>query len=217
MTATYDEQKKYFALSYRTGTDTWTHIPFKLKGSSLTKKVPVGSMILDLGSGRGLWAFQLGEMGYKVIGIDYVKDIVDKQNEEVKNRHLEGKVAFVEGDALDIPFQDVSYDAVTDWGLMQHLASADWDAYKKEILRVLKPGGYFLMVVFSKETTLFRNFNPKISPAGDFDVEGVIHHFFTEKEIEDLFGAEFEIVENEVEFVPADAHIAYLNVLLRKK
>ncbi len=213
----YEEQKKYFALSYRTGTDTWTHIPFTLKGSSLTKRIPTGSMILDLGSGRGLWAFQLGESGYKVIGVDYVKDIVDKQNEEVKNRHLEGKVVFVEGDALDIPFQDASYDAVTDWGLMQHLARADWDAYKKEILRVLKPGGYFLMIVFSKETTAFRHLYPKTSPENDFDIEGVIHHFFTDDEIKNTFENEFEIVESEVEFVPADAHIAYLNVLLKKK
>jgi len=125
----YKEHKEYFETAYRTGSDIWTHIPAKERGKMLTKELPKGALILDVGSGRGLFAKQLVEDGYSVIGVDFESNIVKKTNEDVKNWGLEGRLRFVEGDALDIPFTDESFDGVYSFGLMENLYKEDWAQY----------------------------------------------------------------------------------------
>jgi len=215
--ADYLNQKKYFEQAYKTGSDMWTHIPFKLQGSTLTTRLPAEAMVLDIGAGRGLWAVKLAEMGYKVIGMDYVKWMVDKQNEEIKPRNLGGKLGFVEGDVLDISFEDGSFDAVTDFGLFQHIDPDDFEIYVSEVSRVVKPGGYLLLVELSKHTTSFLRWNPKASKENKFDQDGVVYYFFTEDEIKNMFSQNFEIVEQKVEYIPENANVAYVETLLKRK
>ena len=108
----YQEHKNYFEIAYRTGSDIWTNLSIKNRGKMLMKELPKESMVLDVGSGRGLFAKQLAESGFSVIGLDFEGNIVKKTNEEIKNWGLSGKLKFVEGSALDIPFIDNSFDGV---------------------------------------------------------------------------------------------------------
>ncbi|MBI5742246.1 MAG: hypothetical protein HZA25_00205, partial [Candidatus Niyogibacteria bacterium] len=57
----YTDQQKYFEQAYTTGSDIWTHFPYETKAAGLLEKLPQNSIILDLGSGRGTWAFELVE------------------------------------------------------------------------------------------------------------------------------------------------------------
>lgn len=215
--ADYANQKKYFEQAYKTGSDMWTHIPFKLRGSSLTTKIPSDAMILDVGAGRGLWAVKLAEMGYRVVGMDYVKWMVDKQNEEVKPRNLGGRLGFIEGDVLDIPFGDGSFDAVTDFGLLQHIDPEDWDIYVSEVSRVIKSGGYLLLVELSKHTTSLFRWNPKAEKEIKYVQDGVVYCFFAEDQIKDMFYENFEVVDQKVEYIPENANVAYVETLLKRK
>ena len=106
----------------------------------------------------------MAEMGYKVIGIDFESNIVQKANEEIKSWNLEGRLKFKEADALDIPFADVSFDGACDFGLLENLYKEDWPTYANEIFRILKPGGFYLNVSISRETKTFLEFSPKASP-----------------------------------------------------
>lgn len=212
-----EEQKKYFEQAYATGSDIWTHIPYEKRGVALLGHLPENSLILDMGSGRGTWSFELASMGYRVIGIDYAKNAVIKANKDAKDRGLEKKVRFVEADVLNIPFKEPIFDAVIDFGLMQHIQKENWDDYIREVARVIKPKGYFLKVVFSKETTSFLGFNPKESEDGEFEKDGIHYHFFTGEEAAKLFEKEFEIIEQKIE-TPSKKDIpVFISTLMRKR
>lgn len=213
----YKDHKEYFETAYRTGSDIWTHIPAKERGEMLTNELSRGALILDVGSGRGLFAKQLAENGYSVIGIDFEPNIVKRANEEIKNWNLQGKLRFVEGDALDIPFTDESFDGVYSFGLMENLYKDDWTKYASEIIRVLRPGGFYLNVSMSRETQQFLGFNPKGSDSGDFERYGIHYHFFNKEEVEGIFASQLQLIEQKIESVDTPDQISLLASLFRKK
>lgn len=213
----YREHKKYFETAYKTGSDIWTHLPMKARGQLLTGELSPGALILDVGSGRGLFAKQLAETGFRVIGIDFEGNIVKKTNDEIKNWGLEGKLKFVEGSALDIPFTDNSFDGICDFGLMENLFKEDWEQYANEINRVLKPGGFYLNTSFSRETQHFFEFHPKGSDSGDFQKYGVHYHFFSKDEMKDIFNHQLNTMKQDIEFTDKPNEIALLETLFQKK
>lgn len=211
----YDAQKKFFETAYRTGTDIWTNKFYQSKILSYISKLKDQSIVLDLGTGRGRFPFTMAEMGMKVIGVDYITELVKINNREVKAKGLEGKVRFIEGDVFDIPIADETIDAVTDFGLLQHLYKEDWQKYGGEISRVLKTNGHVLIVALSKETPKFYDFSPKDSADSEIDKYGAHYHFFTEEEILKIFGNGFEKVDSEVFFPPKESE-GFLITLLKK-
>ncbi len=214
----YSSQKKFFQTAYTTGTDDWSHIPFTMKGGELMQSIEPGSMILDVGSGRGHMPFELAKNGYKVIGMDIVGNLVEKNNLEVKNFKLESRLKFIEGDIFDIPLSDASFDAVTDVGLLQHIHPEDWSDYRNEIVRVLKPGGYFFLITLAKDTQSYFNWHPKSNSFGDFEHDGVFYHFFTNEELNILFESDFDILSQRHETV-TEHHDPAVHIvsLMRKK
>ena len=158
----YHEHKNYFETAYKTGSDVWTHVTVKNQGKDFVERLAPGALVLELGSGRGLFAKRLAESGFRVIGLDFAGDVVKRADEEVKNWGLAGKLKFVEANALDIPFTDTSFDAVCDFGLFENLYKEDWQTYASEVARVLKPGGFYLNVSLSRETKNFYNFSPAL-------------------------------------------------------
>lgn len=213
----YQKHKEYFATAYRTGSDIWTHIPMKNRGALLMEKLPPNALVLDVGSGRGLLAKKMAESGFSVIGIDFEKEIVKKTNELVKGWGLEGKLKFVEGDALDIPFVDNSFDAVFDFGLLENLYQEDWEKYANEVGRVLKPGGYYLNTSLSKETQEFLGFRPKGSPSGELKKYDVVYHFFTKDEIKNIFDHKLNPIEQNIKFSDHPDQVAVVETLFQKK
>ena len=213
----YNKHKEYFETAYRTGSDLWTHLPMKDRGNMLMEQLSPDSLILDVGSGRGLFAKQLVDAGYRVIGLDFEGNIVKKTNEDVKYWGLDGKLKFVEGDALDIPFTDDSFDGVCDFGLMENLYKEDWEQYASEVARVLKPGGFYLNTSLSRETQNFFEFYPKSSGAGEFQKYGVHYHFFNKDEMKKIFNHELNTVEQNIEFVGEPDQVALLETLFQKK
>jgi ubiquinone/menaquinone biosynthesis C-methylase UbiE len=212
----YQKQKKYFEIAYKTGSDIWTHKKYKSKVLEFISLVPSGGFVLDLGSGRGLWPFALVELGFKVIGIDYVDRLVEVNNQEVKWRGLGDKMRFVTGDVFDINFADETFDLVTDFGLVQHFNNQDFERYKNEVNRVLKPEGYVLNVSISKHTKQFLNFSPANSESGEFQVDGVHYYFFTDEEVVSLYGEGMEVVKQDHVVIPENNNEILVITLLRK-
>jgi ubiquinone/menaquinone biosynthesis C-methylase UbiE len=184
----YSQQRKFFETSYNTGTDHWSRVDIDNDVlDELTKKLSTNAFVLDVGSGRGKIPFVLAEKGFRVIGLDYIKSIVQKNNEEVKNKKLGEKLRFIEGDIFDIPLSENSFDAVVDIGLLQHIDPEDWQDYRSEVMRVLKSKGYFLVVALLNETEKFMTWFPSTDPYGDYERDGVFYHFFDEDELMILF------------------------------
>ncbi len=211
-----DSQKKYFELAYKTGTDIWTRPPSFEQGRGLTEKLGRDALILDLGSGRGLFAKHLADQGFRVIGLDFDRGMVDRGNSLVKDWGHEGRLKFMEGNALDIPLADASFDGACDFGLLESLYRENWATYASEVCRILKPDGYYFNTSLSRETKNFFDFQPKASPDGEFEKYGMHYHFFTKEEMKSIFINRLEIISEEIIFDKGRREVALLETLWRK-
>ncbi len=213
----YADQDTFFAQAYRTGTDAWTHIPWKRRALELAFFLPKGSIILDIGTGRGKLLFDYAKLGFRAIGIENNAELVKKGNAEIKAHGLEKDLRFMEGTALDIPLADECFDAVSDIGLLQHLAPEDHARYVSEIARVLKPGGLAYIVALSKYTPKHLSWSPRESEAVDYMHEGVQYHFFSDEELHAMFDQKFELktVDHDAPFGPLNTVFAVC--VLKKK
>ncbi len=193
------EQQQYFQFAYQTGSDIWTHIPYRYKAQHMLPELSPDALVLDIGAGRGLWAMRLLEHGYRVLGIDYIESIVEKVNQQIKESGYEQRARFMVGDALDIPFVDHGFDAITDIGTFQHMKQEQWDDYVYEAHRTLKPGGYYLNVSLSKRTNTFLGFRPHASQSHHFTKFGVHYYFFDDEEIPEIFAHHFTVIDQQFE------------------
>lgn len=214
-------QKQYFQYAYQTGSDIWTHIPYRYKAEQMIPSLERDSLILDIGAGRGLWAAKLVGLGYRILGIDYIESIVEKVNKRIEQEGYTDRARFMVGDVLDIPFVDAGFDMATDIGTLQHIKHHEWAKYADEVSRVLKDNGYYLNISLSKKTSQFLGWSPRSSVDGDFSKFGVHYHFFTEDEINDIFSEKFVIINQEFETYdsqsdPGDA-VTLVFTLMQKK
>jgi len=105
-----------------------------------TMNFPDGATVLDVGSGLGGPARYLAAAhGCQVTGVDLSESFVEVARILTERCGLSERVSFVQGDALDLPFAEESFDAA--W--TQHVAMniPDRQALYREIRRVVKPGG----------------------------------------------------------------------------
>ena len=100
-----------------------------------------GESVLDLAAGTGTSAAALARSGAFVTAADFSPGMI----REGRRRHPE--IEFVEADALDLPFDDGRFDAVTiSFGLRN---VEDPLRALHELYRVLKPGGRIVICEFS--------------------------------------------------------------------
>jgi 2-polyprenyl-6-hydroxyphenyl methylase / 3-demethylubiquinone-9 3-methyltransferase len=100
--------------------------------------------VLDVGCGAGFLSNHLAREGFEVTGLDASQASLD-----VAARHdVTGKVSYVHGDALELPFAAASFDVVCAMDFLEHVE--DPASVVAEIARVLKPGGVFFFHTFNK-------------------------------------------------------------------
>jgi ubiquinone/menaquinone biosynthesis C-methylase UbiE len=110
-------------------------------------RLPVGPgvRVLDLGCGGGRHAFEVLRRGADVIAFDMDQSELDNVAAMFVAMDKAGEVPLgssgeiVQGTALDMPFEDDSFDRVIAAEVMEHIP--DDMAAMREIFRVLKPGG----------------------------------------------------------------------------
>ena len=92
--------------------------------------------LLDVGCGVGWSSYFLGQAGYQVTGIDL--------NAEVFELPTNSSLNFVEGNVLNLPFPNSTFDIVASHNTIEHVPEPDKALL--EMLRVLKPGGLLIIV-----------------------------------------------------------------------
>jgi SAM-dependent methyltransferase len=98
--------------------------------------------VLDVGSGVGGPArFLAASVGCRVTGVDLSEPFVEAARYLTGRTGQAGQVSFQTASALELPFEDGSFDVA----LLQHVAMniADRPLLYREIRRVLKQGGRF--------------------------------------------------------------------------
>jgi len=105
--------------------------------------------ILDLATGTGDLAIAaLRLKPDKVVGIDISEGMLHKGREKLKKKKLLDKIELIQADSEDLPFDDFSFDALTvAFGVRNF---EDLQKGLNEMYRVLKPGGIFVILEFSR-------------------------------------------------------------------
>jgi len=110
-----------------------------------------GARVLDIATGTGDLAFELaryvGKEG-QVIGLDFVEEMLVRARAKAQAYGLAEICQFVQGNALDLPFPDDTFDAATiAFGLRN---VTDRERCLAEMRRVVRPGGRVLVLEFSR-------------------------------------------------------------------
>lgn len=116
--------------------------------------VKTGSKALDVCCGTGDWSIALadasGSSG-EVIGLDFSHNmltVAEQKNDTLKYNNL----SFVQGNAMDLPFEDSTFDYVTiGFGLRN---VPDYLTVLKEMYRVVKPNGKVVCLETSQPTMI---------------------------------------------------------------
>jgi SAM-dependent methyltransferase len=148
-----------FRLFYRLGFTPWDGHPIAqnlrdlVEGTNAMPALPAGTA-LDLGCGTGDASIYLAQHGWKVTGVDYVPQAVDKAR-------AKASVDFVQADVTHLSQEGVGADfgLIVDNGCLHNMSDSDRDAYVREVGAVAAPDARLLIVAFA--------------PGGRFGVRGV--------------------------------------------
>ena len=136
------------------------------------------SKILDLCTGTGDLALQIRkktESGAKVFALDYSKAMLELAITKANKKKYDD-ITFIHADVANIPFPDSHFDSVGIAFAFRNLTfhNPDHDIFLKEIYRIIKPGGRFVIVETSQPKnkllrSLFHFYMKHItSPLGGF-------------------------------------------------
>lgn len=109
-----------------------------------------GKDVLEIGCGFGANALQVAAAGNRVIGIDAAPIAAEVANGFAADSSGgwgpgRGEVRFLTMDAVRIEFPDASFDAAYSIDLLEHLHPDDVPPHLREIHRVLRPRGIYIV------------------------------------------------------------------------
>ena len=93
-----------------------------------------GRSVLEIGCGTGMFTRKISKKKADLAAIDISHDLLRKAKQEVDLSEVE----FIQSDIEQMPFGDMTFDAVVGICVLHHL---NMDAILPEVRRVLKKGG----------------------------------------------------------------------------
>jgi len=107
--------------------------------------------ILDIATGTGDLAILMAQTNAEeIIGADISEGMMEVGRKKVTEKALDSRIKLVYGDSENLPFKDAYFDAIT-----VAFGIRNFETLEKglaEILRVLKPGGIFVILETSVPT-----------------------------------------------------------------
>jgi SAM-dependent methyltransferase len=107
--------------------------------------------ILEVGCGMGTMAMCWARAGATVTAVDLNSGAVAETRRRFELEGLESSAC--EADGRSLPFDDASFDYVYSWGVLHH--SPDLDRSLSELLRVLRPGGEFGVMLYNRRSFMY--------------------------------------------------------------
>ena len=154
-----------------------------------TFKLPMKGNVLDIGCGRGDKSIFLAEKGFNVWGVDISEVAIKHANEASK--HLKDKPIFVSGDISRFDeikeFSDKNFDIVLDFSVSQFLSKEEKVEYLAQLSKHLIPNmSFYILLTFAKDDE-----NDDQDGIADW-IKKIAQ---TPKEVEELYGKNFEILD----------------------
>lgn len=101
-----------------------------------------GAKILDIGCGYGWFEYHLlKEDITEITGIEITEQDLKTTKDNLKHK----KARFSIGGALELPFDDQSFDIVVAWEVIEHIPKHTEEKMFAEVSRVLRRGGHFYL------------------------------------------------------------------------
>jgi SAM-dependent methyltransferase len=129
-----------------TGPRHFGNLDANLRFIDATGALRPGVRVLEIGTGTGALLHHLRGLGHDARGVETDPALIAESREW----HGELPVQRVTGTAL--PFPDASFDVVMSFDVFEHIP--DSDAHLREVCRVLRPGGSYLMQTPNKWTNV---------------------------------------------------------------
>jgi len=149
-------------------------------GLAKLPQLAAGSRVLELGCGNGKTLSALCGLALEVVGVDV------SPNALALCRQQAPQAGLLLADACHMPFQEESFDVVLAFHVAGHLLREERERLAREAERALRRGGRLLLREF--EAADMRAGQGKEVEPGTFQRgEGTVTHYFSSREIEDLF------------------------------
>jgi ubiquinone/menaquinone biosynthesis C-methylase UbiE len=126
---------------YRTELE-WNYV------KSFLENIDTNREILDLGCGTGRISEKLVNSGYNVVGVDFSQISLNKATRRTSNK----KNSFnpILANVNKLPFADNSFELIISNQVLEHLfPESERELFIKEISRILKPEGSFLITCYN--------------------------------------------------------------------
>lgn len=107
-----------------------------------------GQRVLEIGCGMGLHASLFAKAGARITTVDLTFRASQLAHHRFTQENISASVVQADGEKL--PFPEQTFDRVWSWGVIHH--SANTEAIVQEILRILKPGGFFQAMVYHRRS-----------------------------------------------------------------
>lgn len=107
--------------------------------------------VLDIATGTGDLAISFAKFDIpKIVGFDLSEGMLSIARKKVATQKIADKIEFLQGDSEEMPFENNSFDAITVAFGVRNFENLEKGL--SEILRVLKPGGLFVVLETSVPT-----------------------------------------------------------------
>jgi len=143
---TYDSTRRAWGTIWRHQSDieselrTLSYPRARQTTSFYLPHLPGRGLILEAGCGLGKEVIQLSELGYQVVGLDYIEEPL---------RHVRlyrPDTRLTAADVHALPFRDGSFDGYLSFGVLEHFDFGPEPALR-EASRVLRKGGVLVLAV----------------------------------------------------------------------
>jgi SAM-dependent methyltransferase len=120
--------------------------PPQLLVQALEQRAGAGTA-LDLGCGAGTYSLYMARRGYQVTAVDFMPQAVAMASGRAAAAGLNIRVVQADVTTWDEPGP---FDVVLDVGCLHGLAGAQRQAYRRQVLRWLAPGGDYVLAHFGR-------------------------------------------------------------------
>ena len=152
--------------------------------------------VAELGAGLGRDTIFFGKNNINIKALDYSPTAINEINKKVKKNNLSNKISTKIFDIRKkLPFKNMSIDACFSHMLYcMALTISDLKNLNKEVLRILKPGGFNIFTVRHLGDGDYKNGTHRGEDL--YENDGFIVHFFSKEKINEISEG-FKILEVE--------------------